>query len=126
MKKSILSLLCVASLSFAMNLEDGTKAFESKDYKTALKVFEEFSLKGDASAQNNLGSMYYYGEGVEKDSKKAFVWYEKAASQGFADAQYSLGNMYKYGRGVEKDSKKAKKLFKEACDGGHQDSCKLI
>ena len=126
MKKSILSLLCVASLSFAMNLEDGTKAFESKDYKTALKVFDEFSLKGDAIAEYKLGKMYDKGERVEKDYKKAKEWFEKAASQGYADAQYSLGNMYKYGRGVEKDSKKAKKLFKEACDGGHQDSCKLI
>ena len=51
MKKSILSLLCVASLSFAMNLEDGTKAFESKDYKTddgeqrEPTAFETFSIR---------------------------------------------------------------------------------
>ena len=86
MKKSILSLLCVASLSFATTFEDGTKAFESKDYKTALKVFEEFSLKGDASAQNNLGSMYYYGEGVEKDSKKAKKLFKEACDGGHQDS----------------------------------------
>ena len=71
-----------------------------KDIKKAFEWYEKAASQGLAEAQNNLGSMYYYGEGVEKDSKKAFVWYEKAASQGFADAQYNLGNMYYYGEGT--------------------------
>ena len=55
MKKLTLSLLCIASLSFATTFEDGVDAFESKDYKTALKVFEELGLKDDIKSQYNVG-----------------------------------------------------------------------
>ena len=71
MKKLILSLLCIASLSFATTFEDGVDAFESKDYKTALKVFEELGLKGDIESQYNVGIIYSNGYGIKEDKKKA-------------------------------------------------------
>ena len=44
-------------------------------------------------AQNNLGVMYYSGEGVPRDTAKAAEWFKKAAAQGNADAQANLDAM---------------------------------
>jgi len=59
---------------------------------------------GDAYAQNNLGYMYEYGEGMPQDYQKALRWYRLAADQGEATAQNHLGEMYHDGKGVQKDS----------------------
>ena len=58
--------------------------------------------KGDAEAQDDLGVMYYKGQGVPKNDAEAVKWFYKAAEQGNAGAQYDLGVMYDNGRGVPK------------------------
>jgi TPR repeat protein len=72
--------------------------------------------QGNANAQNDLGSMYQYGDGVAKDYKKAVMWYEKSASQGLAMAKVNLGYMYDSGLGVQQDKKKAIALYREAAN----------
>ena len=47
-----------------------------------------------ARAQNNLGVMYYHGNGIKQDFDEAFKWYRCAAEQGHAKAPNSLGVMY--------------------------------
>ena len=74
---------------------------------------------GDAAAQNNLGYMYYKGEGVPKDDAEAAKWYRKAAEQGEANAQVGLGYMYRTGTGVPKDSAEATKLWRKAAEQGN-------
>ena len=64
---------------------------------------------GAADAQNNLGVMYYNGEGVPLDHVEAVRWYRLAADQGFAAAQLNLGFMYDRGRGVPLDYAEALK-----------------
>ena len=59
--------------------------------------------QGAANAQNDLGVMYYNGEGVPQDYVEAVRWYRLAADQGFAAAQLNLGVMYDRGRGVPQD-----------------------
>jgi len=49
--------------------------------------------QGNVDAQNNLGVMYYSGEGVPRDTAKAAEWFKKAAAQGNADAQANLDAM---------------------------------
>lgn len=78
--------------------------------------------KGDATAQNELGDKYYYGNGVEKDSKAAVGWYRRAANQGHAEAQFSLGYMYDEGKGVPKDDKEAAKWYRRAAVQGKGDA----
>ena len=39
------------------------------------------AAQGLASAQDNLGSMYYTGRGVPQDYVQAHVWYNLAASR---------------------------------------------
>ncbi|GHV06701.1 hypothetical protein FACS189416_7410 [Bacteroidia bacterium] len=48
---------------------------------------------GNAAAQNKLGSMYYYGEGVPTDYHEAVRWYRKSAEQGNDEAQNNMGYM---------------------------------
>lgn len=43
--------------------------------------------KGDATAQSNLGYMYYKGTGVAENDVQAYKWWNLAAAQGDADAK---------------------------------------
>ena len=65
----------------------------------AMKTAERLSpaptaCPGDATAQFNLGAMYYYAQGVAQDYAAALSWFRKAADQGYAEAQNNLGVMY--------------------------------
>ena len=77
-KKLILSLSLVATLSFGATIFDGAIAYEKGDLKTALPIFEDLASKGNATAQYVLGMMYENGEGVKQDYKKAKEWFGKA------------------------------------------------
>ena len=44
-------------------------------------------------AQNNLGHMYFSGEGVPQDEAEAVRWFRLAATQGYAPAQSNLAAM---------------------------------
>ena len=71
--------------------------------KAALQGLRTLAGAGNASAQFELGVMYYTGEGVPKEAVQAVAWFRKAAEQGHADAQSNLGAMYARGEGVPKD-----------------------
>ena len=45
---------------------------------------------GDATAQHDLGTCYYYGKGVAKDYIEAVKWYTKSAEQGDERAKKEL------------------------------------
>ena len=50
--------------------------------------------QGDASAQCNLGLMYYEGRGgVDRDNDEAKKWYRKSAEQGNSSAQSALKHL---------------------------------
>ena len=83
------------------------------------QVTKELAEGGDAEAQNNLGFMYYYGEGVPQDYKEATKWYRLSAEQGNAMAQYNLGNSYYNGEGVPQDYKEAVKWQRKAAEQGY-------
>ena len=72
--------------------------------------------KGDARAQNSLGSIYERGRGVAKDYAEAVKWYRKAAEKDHAIAQHNLGIMYANGRGVAQDYAEAVKWFRKAAE----------
>ncbi|MBT6509262.1 MAG: sel1 repeat family protein, partial [Rhodospirillaceae bacterium] len=57
--------------------------------------------------QNNLGDIYYYGDGVEQDFTQAVKWFRLAADQDYPDAQHNLGEMYFNGEGVSRDYEQA-------------------
>ena len=92
----------------------GVSYYNVRDYAKAREWFEKAAENGNASAQNNLGRMYYHALGVETDYAKAIAWYEKAAANGNSYAQYSIGYMYENGQGVKKNYAKAMECFKKA------------
>ena len=84
-------------------LEDAWAAYQSGDYATALRLWRPRAAQGVALAQNNLGLMYYNGQGLSQDYHEAAKWYRLAAEQGNATAQSNLGSMYYSGEGVPQD-----------------------
>jgi TPR repeat protein len=91
-----------------------------KEAETRIKLekkinkLRKFAENGLASAQFDLGSRYYLGEGVEASSEEAVRWYRKAAQQGHAASQYSLGECYK-----AKDDVEAVRWYRKAAQQGH-------
>ena len=72
--------------------QEGTAAFEAKNYAAALKLLTKAAERGHAGAQFHLGRMYSAGMGAAQDKAEALRWYEKSAEQGVAQAQHSLGD----------------------------------
>jgi TPR repeat protein len=48
----------------------------------AAELYQKAANQGNAAAQNNLGFLYEYGQGVIKDLAKATELYQKSADQG--------------------------------------------
>lgn len=111
-------LLALATPATAGPLEDAQAAHERGDYATELALLKPLAKRGDASAQSNLGVMYFNGRGVPQDYAQAAAWYLKAADQGDSRAQFSLGFMYANGQGVPQDNVQAHMWFNLAAAQG--------
>ena len=96
------------------------KAFDSQDYRTAIRLWTISAEKGHAEAQGFIGGMYHAGLGVKKDYKIALDWYKKAAIKGVAQAQLGIGNLYGDGLGVKKDYVRARMWFAISANAGNQ------
>ena len=82
-------------------------------------TLKALALRGDASAQYELGVRYSEGRGLARDTKAAAEWFETAANQGLAPAQYRLGSYYEKGIGVERDYAKARSYYQQAAENGN-------
>ena len=115
-------LLC-SLLSAAADLESAKRAYEQKDYSTALNEFTPLAEQGNAGAQLFLGKMYMNGQGVLKDPEQAIKWFKASALQGNADAQFFLGAMYLL---PQKDIGEGVKWLRLSAEQGNQDAQLLI
>ncbi|MCT8160742.1 tetratricopeptide repeat protein [Pseudoruegeria sp. SHC-113] len=86
---------------------------KAEDWDRALDEAERAALMGNGMAMNLLGSMYRYGNGVEKDLTTALAWYEAAAERSFQLGLFNMGQFYQYGWGVEKDPDRALALYEK-------------
>jgi len=69
------------------------KAADQRNYDAQFnlaRMYAKEAEQGDATAQYNLGVMYFYGRGVPQDNSKAKEWILKAALQGLKPAQEAL------------------------------------
>lgn len=107
---AVLALLLTVPAA-AQDFLKGMEAYWEGDYAAALQEFRPLAEQGDATAQYNLGLMYYDGEGVPQDYAEAVKWYRLAAEQGRALAQHNLGVMYDKGQGVPQDYVQAHMWF---------------
>jgi len=101
------------------DMKTAMAAYEKGDIATALKEFTTLAVKGDPTAQNNLGVLYSNGELVKKNLKKAAKWYRLAAEQGLAIAQVNMGHFYETGQGFEKDLNTALVWYQLAAEQGY-------
>ncbi|MCT7555443.1 tetratricopeptide repeat protein [Aliarcobacter butzleri] len=119
-------LLCTAvtlTLAFAVTYEDGKRAFEKEDYKKALKIFEELSLKTKDFDHYELGYIYLNGEALEEglpqDTEKAFSYFNDSAYRGNVSAMLALASNFDLGFFVERDYQEAKKFYERAAIKGN-------
>src|SRR5438067_433918 len=86
MKKVLACLLCLAlgasALASADELADADALFAKKAYPEALQKYTKLANAGNATAQQHLGEMYFYGEAGAPDTDKAALWWGKAAARG--------------------------------------------
>ena len=90
-------------------------------YAEAVVYLRRAAELGSTAAQSDLGSCYYYGEGVPKSYPEALKWFRKAAEQGHAHAQYSIGWQYYYGQGVTQNYSEAIAWYGKAAAQGDAD-----
>jgi len=64
-------------------------AYIQGDYQSALREFRPLAEEENAVAQNNLGGMYYNGQGVAQDYVQAHMWFSLAAAQGNESARWN-------------------------------------
>ena len=117
--KSALTALLAICLCLGFGCTKNPKEFE----ETA--AFAERKAKaeaGNATAQNNLGTMYALGDGVPQNFKEALKWFRLAAEQGDEVAQNNLGLSYAQGAGVATDDKEAVKWFRKAAEQGYAEA----
>ena len=80
---------------------------------------QERAERGDAAAQNEMGSRYYAGRGVDRDDVEAARWIRLAAAQGYAPGQYNLGLLHFRNRGVAGDDAEAARWYRAAAEQGY-------
>lgn len=93
---------------------DYTAAFENLS-----KVLEGTEQIFVAQAMSDIGTLYYYGQGVEQNYAQAIEWHIKAADLGNVSAMNELGYTYGIGEGVEADYTQALEWLKKAADLGN-------
>lgn len=95
------------------------RAAKDGNYADALNLCKQAAAQGNASAQQNLGLLYFNGKGTAQDFQEAAKWTRLAAVQGDALAQSFLGIMYFDGKGVSQDYHEAEKWFRLAAAQGN-------
>jgi len=98
------------------------RAMKNKAYQAEFDNIKPAADAGDAVAQNRIGEMYEFGQGVKRDIDAAFGWYQKASEQGNVTAWHNLGRCYNFGTGVEQNYETAEAWYRKAAEQGHQEA----
>lgn len=77
---------------------------------------------GNAWAQCNLGTCYFFGDGVPRDYRTAAFWFHKAAAQGLKEAQNGLAVCHVNGFGVPRDYQSAVFWYRKSAEQGCADA----
>lgn len=87
----------------------------SKEFKDTLVEAE----KGNIEAQNKVGVMLHFAEGVKQNYAEALKWYLRAIEKQHAEAANHIGRIYLNGEGVLKNAAEACKWYIKSGDWGH-------
>ncbi len=122
----ILSLcLTVTINSFADDLSMGKQCYENARsgwgaayYRKAIPYLQNAAKQGYGEACYLLGTMYFWGYGIEENYSIAKNMFEKSIQFGYNRGEAELGLMYEYGYGVSKDMAKAISLYEKSAGRG--------
>lgn len=85
-----------------------------KNYTQALEACRQPAERGDAKAQQHMGSVSL----ARRDYRSAKAWAERSAAQNHAAGQLLLGRLYQDGQGVKQDQRRGLELISQAADQG--------
>lgn len=114
--------LALAAPAAAQTAEDGFKAYDAGDYKTAKAILLPLAEAGDPRAMNRIGRMHKQGNEFPADPVLACDWYEKAAELGYVGGQNNLAICYQKGIGRNTDIDKAIFWTERAAEQGSVDN----
>ena len=103
-------------ISAAEALGKADEAYHRREYTEAMDWYRKAADQGSSQAQNSIGWLYQYGQGVAQDYGEAMHWYRLAAEQENVSAQSNIGRMYESGWGVTQDYSEAMRWFRIAAD----------
>lgn len=75
-------VLGLATPGAAGPYEDGSAAYVSGRYETALRLWQPMADEGHSGAQFGLGLLYDLGRGVAKNNVIALMWFDLSAAHG--------------------------------------------
>ena len=114
-----------AKVQMAICLIEGTGCIQNVN--SGLQILESLvRATNNASANYQLGKLYYLGKKVEQDYTKARLHFEAAAAYNNKFAQDYLGDIYYWGEGVEKNYIEARKWYLKAFDCGITNAAKQL
>ena len=119
---TLLLLFLALSAHAGDSLEEATKAIQSGDFSTAIRILKPWVDKGNAQAQFQLAMLHYNGKGTKENEKTAVDLLTRSAQQGNVEAMLQLGNAFTFGTETAKlvadaDTEAAQWYFKAASAG---------
>lgn len=98
------------------------RAIKNEAYKTEFDQTLPQAKADSAVAQNRIGEMYEFGQGVERNLSESYKWFNLAAQQGYVAGIHNLARAYNFGSGTAIDYKRAEALYLESASKGYADS----
>lgn len=101
MKQTLISLLIILLCSrhaFAGAMDDGRRAYERLDYKTALSLLHPLAEQGNVTAEFIVGKIYISGlYGVSENHSEGITWLKLAARGGNPYAARMVAADFEFG-----------------------------
>ena len=91
-------------------------------YKRAKYWYEKAIEAEIKEANNNLGTLFLHGQGVEENELKAFALFQKGAKLEDAMAQVNMAILYIWGKKVAHDKLKGYENLKKALQAGRSEA----
>ena len=95
----------------------GVGAYQTKDYASARRHWQNAVKEGEPSAMNNLGFLLFNGLGGPRDEKRGASLWMTAAKAGQDESQWHLANAFEHGKGVGRDKVEAYAWYRCAVAG---------
>lgn len=86
------------------------------------QTFQHLQNEGIEEIYEQVGNMYFDGNGIEQDYKKAHYHYMKAITKDRGQSLYKLSIMYRNKLGVDVDTKQADDYLLKAVKAGYTDA----